>query len=127
MKAAQILLSTTLFGVPSIAQTYTCLPANIKENDVASVATVRSKTGKTSVEKITVNQTLKAMGSRCTKGNLVDKAGKQIRFYFLHGCWGNPPADYLGILNRQRIELDRLKKQYSVIEITCNPSGSMPY
>jgi hypothetical protein len=37
---------------------------------------------------------------------------------------GNPPADYQEILQRQREELEKLKKQYTVIEMTCNPEGA---
>jgi hypothetical protein len=78
------------------------------------------------VKKITVEQKLKELGARCRRGKLVDARGREIRFYHLQGCWGNPPPDYLEILERQRKELETLKKSYTVIEMTCNTSGEMP-
>ena len=61
--------------------------------------------------------------ARCKSGRLVDAAGKQIYFYRLKGCWGNPPVDYQEILDQQGKELEKLRKRYTVIEMTCNPEG----
>jgi hypothetical protein len=55
----------------------------------------------------------------------VDAKGKQIHFYRLTGCWGNPPENYQEILDNQQQELARLRRCYRVIEISCNPSGVM--
>ena len=60
--------------------------------------------------------------SRCLQ-KLLDSKLRQVRFYFVQGCWGNPPSDYLEILARQRKEIETLKQTYTVIEMTCNPSG----
>lgn len=106
-----------------MAQTYPCLASPIKEDDVTGFRTATSKTGESRTEKITVKQVLKKMRARCLRGKLVDGNGRQIRFYFLKGCWGNPPADYIEILDLQTKEIKELKKQYTVIEMTCNPSG----
>jgi hypothetical protein len=98
---------------------YACLPQSIKLPDVVSVQ------GPThlNARKITVEDTLKALEASCRAGKPVDAKGQEIYFFRLVGCWGNPPADYKEILERQDRELARLKKQYRVIEMTCNPSG----
>ena len=75
------------------------------------------------VTKVTVNETLKRLQAHCRKRKLVDARGKEIYFYRLAGCWGNPPLDYQEILQRQSEELQKLRKHYHVIEMTCNPSG----
>jgi hypothetical protein len=77
------------------------------------------------VKKITVEQKLTAMKARCKNGKLVDAQGKEISFFRLEGCWGNPPADYQEILAQQQQQLDKLKQRYTVIEMTCNPDGAM--
>ena len=66
---------------------------------------------------------LKELSARCRKHKLVDARGREIRFYQLVGCWGNPPDDYQQQLERQAKELVKLRKRYRVIEMTCNPSG----
>jgi len=100
-----------------------CLPKDIKRADIVSAQLQRP--GRSDGAKVTVEQKLKEIKARCHKGKLVDANGKQIYFYQLQGCWGNPPADYQEILNQQRIELEKLRKSYRVIEMTCNPSGEM--
>ncbi|HEX8186643.1 MAG TPA: hypothetical protein VF747_17885, partial [Blastocatellia bacterium] len=57
------------------------------------------------------------------KGSLVDGRGREIYFYRLTGCRGNPPDNYQEILERQRSEISRLRKRHMVIEMTCNSSG----
>jgi hypothetical protein len=99
-----------------------CLPEDTKLTDVVSASIV--KPGARS-KKINVEQTLIAIKAKCKKGKLVDASGKEIRFYRLTGCWGNPPADYQEILARQAEEIEKLKKQYTVIEMTCNPDGAL--
>jgi hypothetical protein len=53
----------------------------------------------------------------------VDARGRQIQFYRLTGCWGNPPENYQEILDNQQRELAQLRKRFRVVEISCNPSG----
>ncbi len=94
-----------------------CLPAGRKLTDVVS-------TGAGGANAITVEQTLNTLGASCTAdGKLVDRTGKEIRFYQLVGCWGNPPENYLDILKKQADDIAQLKQQYTVIEMTCNPRG----
>ncbi len=102
-----------------------CLPEGIKLTDVVSVQTVRTADGRAVVKKLTVNDKLVELKAHCKKGKLVDASGREIYFYRLIGCWGNPPADYLEILERQQNEINELKKRYNVIEMSCNTSGPL--
>jgi len=101
-------------------QFQTCLPPGISATDVVSAQLVKSSN---TVKKTTVAQKLIELKARCKSGKLVDAAGKQIYFYRLTGCWGNPPADHQEILEQQDKELAKLRKRYTVIEMTCNPEG----
>lgn len=105
---------------------YDCLPPDIKLDLVVSVIR-KTPSLKGEVEREIVKQRLNKLDARCKSGKLIDGKNKEIRFYKLRGCWGNPPVDYLEIMDKQRKELQELKKKYTVIEITCNPSGEMPY
>ena len=105
---------------------YDCLPQDIKLDKVVSVIPkMPDQTGE--VKRETVKQRLVKLDARCKAGKLVDAKNREIRFYQTQGCWGNPPADYLEILDKQQKELQELKKKYTVIEITCNASGEMPF
>ena len=76
------------------------------------------------IDKVTVEQKLAELKASCRSDNkLVDGSGKEITFYHLIGCWGNPPYDYQEILKKQEDEIHKLKEQYTVVEMTCNPSG----
>ena len=118
---ALIALSTTSDGVTQ-ASLAKCLPVDIKLSDVVEATSARYASGQASgVHKITVEDKLNELKATCSDDNkLVDGNGKQIMFYHLTGCWGNPPADYQEILQKQRDELQKLKQQYTVIEMTCN-------
>ncbi|HET7157868.1 MAG TPA: hypothetical protein VFI62_02660, partial [Burkholderiales bacterium] len=63
---------------------------------------------------------LAQLKARCRKGKLVDEKGREIRF-FRPSCWGNPPADYADIQQRENEDLEKLRKQYTVIVFGCNP------
>src|SRR5882672_3221233 len=97
-----------------------CLQRGVRSADVVTVP--MNKPGRT-VRPVTVGDKLKQLKARCKRGKLFDSHGKQIYFYRLVGCWGNPPADYRDTLQRQNEELQKLRKQYNVTEMTCNPSG----
>jgi len=105
---------------------YRCIPEDIRLDTVVSVIRKTTRLGG-KVERETVKQRLDKLKARCKAGQLIDNKDREIRFYQLRGCWGNPPAGYLEILSRQQKELEELKKKYTVIEITCNPSGEMPF
>ena len=98
-----------------------CLPPGIKSTDVVSAQFFKSSK---TVKKITVVQRLTELKAHCKKARLVDVTGREIYFYRLKGCWGNPPGDYQEILQQQANELEKLKRHYTVIEMTCNPDGT---
>jgi hypothetical protein len=123
MKFAPAVISLALtVAVALCAETVQCLPGYVKPTDVVSTRLAQTDGG-TLVEKITVEQKLTELKASCKNGKLVDGAGTEIYFYKLTGCWGNPPRNYHEILERQQAELAILRKQYTVIEMTCNPSG----
>src|SRR5262245_42143852 len=84
-----------------------CLPAGITASDVVSARFVRSRN---TIEKTTVEQKLIEIKAKCKSGKIVDSKGKEIRFFRLQGCWGNPPVDYQEILEEQNKQLEKLKK-----------------
>lgn len=102
-----------------------CLPSDVKSTDVVSAVLVSSGAAGGVVKKLNVQEKLGELNARCRDGKLVDSAGREVYFYRLTGCWGMPPPDYEEILQRQTEELVALKKQYTVIELTCNPSGML--
>ena len=121
MKFAPAVISLGLIvAVDLCAETVQCLPEYVKPTDVVSTRLVQTDGG---TLKITVEQKLAELKASCKNGKLVDGAGAEIYFYKLTGCWGNPPRNYQEILERQEAELAILRKQYMVIEMTCNPSG----
>ena len=122
----QILVGALLFcvclGASARAGELTCLPKGIKANDVVSVE--RRGPGQV-VKRVTVGERLKQLKARCRRGKLLGTDGRQIYFYRLTGCWGNPPANYQDSLQRQSKELEKLKRRYTVIEMTCNPFNEL--
>lgn len=102
-----------------------CLPQDIKPQDVVStrMASYPGNGQPPVVQKLTVGDQLTGLKARCDGGHLVDGNGREIYFYRLAGCWGNPPLNYLEIMRKQSEELEKLKSRYTVIEMTCNPSG----
>ena len=124
--AIAIILLFFMFVTPVFTGGYDCLPADIKEDSVVGFTTVESSKGLRSNVAVTVREVLRKIKARCSCGKLVDGEGKPIYFYQLQGCWGNPPADYLEILDHQKKEIEKLRKTYTVIEMTCNPGGLPP-
>ena len=109
--------------VSASAQKYSCLPSDIKEDSIVRIVEKTSPKGDT-FTRVTVGQTLKKLRAKCFRGKLIDSRKREIRFFQLQGCWGNPPDDYLAVLHTQKKELARLKKRYTVIEMTCNSDGT---
>ena len=104
-----------------------CLPKGINPTDVVSSRVNKPAVTQAPAEQVTVREKLIELKARCKKGKLVDSREKRIIFYRLTGCWGNPPADYQEILERQRSAIEKLKRRYTVVEMTCNPSGVSPH
>lgn len=90
-----------------------CLPPEIKADEVISY-------GMNGRSNITVEKKLAQLKARCRNGKLVDAKGREIRF-FRPSCWGNPPADYAEIQQRENEDLEKLRKRYTVIVFGCNP------
>jgi hypothetical protein len=100
-----------------------CLPEGIKPTEIVAIEPVKSTNGsEVTTRKVTAEEKLDLLKAQCKKGKLVDSRGREIRFYRLIGCWGNPPADYLEILERQQQEIADLKKRFMVVEIPCSLS-----
>jgi len=95
-----------------------CVPADTNLEEVVSAPQPKSPTAKPS-KRVTVRDTLLRLKAHCKKGKLVIASRREIRFYRLVGCWGNPPEDYQEQLKRQSQELERLRKKYTVVEIPC--------
>ena len=95
-----------------------CLPDDTSLEDLVSAPPPKSGT-QTASKPVTVRTALSRLKARCKKGKLVTGSGREIRFYHLIGCWGNPPDDYQEQLKRQEQELQRLRKKYTVVEIPC--------
>lgn len=111
-------VSTLKFTVTPIPLSR-CMPSDTKLSDIVSADGYPGQ-----IKKVTVEQKLNELKAICNSNNkLVDSAGKQITFYRLDGCWGNPPYNYQDILQKQREDINKLKEQYTVVEMTCNPSG----
>jgi hypothetical protein len=91
---------------------FDCLPNDVGLNDVVTYA-------KTAKANVTVQKTLIGMKAQCRKGKLVDAKRREIRF-FRPSCWGNPPADYQEIRQRENAELQKLKRSYAVIVFGCD-------
>jgi hypothetical protein len=127
--ASGLLLVNTILSLPAFSLTLQsislplsrCLPKDIKLSDVVSATMVNSQT----ITRVTVEQKLKQLKARCILRDrkLVDGQRKPIYFYRLIGCWGTPPPNYQEILQKQREEIERLSASYTVISMTCNPSG----
>jgi hypothetical protein len=90
-----------------------CLPPGIRFDEVVSY----EFKGRGNV---TVEKKLAQIKAQCRNRKLVDAKGREIRFHRT-SCWGNPPADYQEIQQRENEELQRLQKRYTVIVFGCNP------
>ncbi len=102
-----------------------CLPEGITSETIVSTKNLGFDKIKqiSRIASVNVKETLTRIGGKCAAGNLTEAGGKRIKFYRLQGCWGNPPFDYQEILSNQAKELADLRKSFTVVELTCNPSG----
>jgi hypothetical protein len=90
-----------------------CLPADVKLSDPVVDPTAPNK-------RATVESKLRSLRARCRKARLLDRHGREIRFYHLVGCWGNPPRGYDEILKRQEREIADMRKRYTLLEVPCD-------
>ena len=96
-----------------------CLPAGVSSTDTVSAERV-GPSGR--LVTVTVAQRLRQLGASCRGDKLVDSSALPIRFYRLH-CFGAPTTYALETLRRERAELDSLSRRFTVITMTCSPSG----
>lgn len=101
------------WGLRVDAPKYDCLPDGIRPDEVVSYS-------RNPKDNVTVVRKLSELKARCRKGRLVDSQNKEIRFFRV-SCWGNPPPNYLELKQKEKDEIDRLKKSFTVITIGCNP------
>jgi hypothetical protein len=94
----------------SKAARFACLPDDVKPDYIVSY-------GKKNVK---VEERLEAMNAECENGKLVDGNKREIRFFKI-SCFGNPPHNYDEIRLREQAEIEKLKQNYTVIVIECNP------
>jgi len=98
-----------------------CLPKDVTQDALVSGSELESARGK--IQKpMTVLEALLLIEARCQDGKPFDKTGREIYFFHLIGCWGNPPEDYQERLTLQAEEIQQLKKKFTVLEITCAPT-----
>ena len=113
------LFASALASFPRPApQRGSCLPVGVKAADIVSAERPKGK-----LVTVNVEQKLKQVRARCVNGKLVDPGDREIRFYRIHSCFGAPTPYALETMRRERIELDSLRKRYTVIAMTCSPDG----
>jgi hypothetical protein len=126
MLLSPLVLALTLLTPVSGAKTNrfaSCLPEGVKlnseileESDGSTGAKGRPKN---------VASKLAELRARCKNRKLVTRNGKEIRIVQLIGCWGNPPEDYQEQMNRQRRDIEELRKKYIVIQIPCTSNKTI--
>jgi hypothetical protein len=89
---------------------FDCLPNDVKADDIVSYGD----------KDISVQEKLVELNADCVDGRLVDGARREIRFFRV-ACFGNPPSNYDEIRQREQEEIARLRQDYTVIVIQCNP------
>ena len=100
-----------------------CLPEGVKlQSEIVEEADA-SMSAKTKPK--TLEAKLLELKARCKNGRLMTRNGKEIRIVQLIGCWGNPPEDYEEQIDRQRREIEQLRKKYIVIEIPCKANKTI--
>jgi hypothetical protein len=95
------------------ASQFVCLQKEIKLDDVVTYGSGMAKN-------VTVKDKLVEINARCRRNILIDGKGRQVYFYVLQGCWGNPPEDYQEILDKQAREIAKLRLKYRVVQMACD-------
>ena len=120
--AIMLTLLTTASGSKS-QRFSSCLPEGVK----LTTEILKESDGSTSAKgkPRTVASKLAELSARCKNKKLFTRNGKEIRIVQLIGCWGNPPEDYQEQMNRQRRDIEELRKKYVVIQIPCAPNKTI--
>jgi hypothetical protein len=103
-------------GAELTDEDFNCLPETFTLDE--SIAYRTRSDGE--LQEIKLKDRLREMQASCRGGKLVDRQKREIRIFRV-ACFGNPPADYDEIRQREQEELSRLKKHFTVILIECNP------
>ncbi len=104
--------SADAVGEKTVCNEFDCLPSMINLDEIVMF-------GIDGAPNVTVKDKLVELNARCRLGKLIDGKQREIRFVKTE-CWGNPPVDYLEIQERNRKEIEKLKRKYTVIEIACD-------
>jgi hypothetical protein len=128
-----IIISTPLVTLPSSDRFTSCLPAGVtlKSEVVDDLSLVgpgnqsESSATKQNQKPKKLKSALTELNAQCKKGKLTNRTGKEIRIVQLIGCWGNPPDDYQEQMDRQRREIEELRKKYIVIEVPCTSNRTI--
>ena len=99
------------------SQDVACLPAGMQPAAIVSADRVGDR-----LVTVTVAQRLQQLRAFCLRDSLVDSAGRPIRFYRLH-CFGAPTQYAMETMRRERAELDSLRRRFTVVAMTCSPTG----
>ena len=123
--SALVLMLTILTPVSSSKpdRFASCLPDGLKLTSELSEESDGSPSAK--LKRKTLVMKLVELRARCRNGKLITRSRKEIRIVQLIGCWGNPPEDYQEQIDRQRREIEELRKKYIVIEVPCTPNKTV--
>jgi len=92
------------------AKQFACLPGDVKPDDIVSYGE----------KEVSAQEKLIELNADCIDGRLVDGNKREIRFFRV-ACFGNPPYNYDEIRQREQEEIEKLKQNYTVVVIECNP------
>ena len=82
-------------GASAQSRWQSCLPEDVKADEVIAIEpNFKGGAGR----QITVYDKLKQLRAKCRGQKVMDPRGREIHFYRLTGCWGNPPENYQEIL-----------------------------
>src|SRR5689334_18202204 len=95
-------------GAYKTMEQFACLPEGFTLTDI--VAYRNGQNGKE--ENLTIKDKLLELKAECRAGKLIGTNKKVIKFLRL-ACFGNPPADYEEIMQKQQEELHHLQQQYT--------------
>jgi hypothetical protein len=105
-----------LFFSANASDSISCLPKDITQDTLVSG-------GESALRAVTVREALGRNGAWCEGDKLVDKTSREVYFFHLIGCWGNPPQNYQELLASQVREIASLKGRYTGLEIPCAQSN----
>lgn len=111
---------------PKADQKFERLPSGVSPEAEVVVQTRNEKGEVVSNEMTTVEKRLNELGARYEKDVLVDKKGREIRFFeqLCRGVSAGAEQDEIDRKAKER-ELTELEKKYTVIILFCDPRKAM--